>query len=465
MTNLPPDAGSDAGSNTGSDNDIDTGPRYDHERAVIHDLLRAATSDIRDILEHCLEGRTLGWEQGVRLASTTGPDLDALCAAADFLRRQQAGDVVTYVVNRNINFTNVCIKSCQFCAFSRDLGVEQGYLLSPEEVVRRALEAQELGATEVCLQAGLAPSTDGHLYIDLCRAIKAAAPALHIHGFSPEEVKYGALRARMPVRDYLQALRDAGLGSMPGTSAEILDDDVRARISPGRITTAQWIEVITTAHALGLPTTATMMFGHVETATHCMRHMDLLRSIQNDTGGFTEFVPLSFVHTQAPMFLTGRMPGVRPGATQDEVVRIHAIARLMLGPTFRNIQISWVKEGMPMAQRLLACGANDLGGTLINESISTAAGAPHGQRQTPSALQAAIRAAGRIPAERDTRYRVLRRFDGSRDSTADAGAHDASPLAPLDVVQDSEARFGSYEALTRDPRFRHQWQKPRKAEA
>ena len=405
-----------------------------------------ARPEIRAILDACLAERPLTWQQGVLLSEAAGPDLDALVAVADTLRRRQVGDVVTYVVNRNINFTNVCVKHCQFCAFSRDLRSEHGYFLEQDDVLARAREAHALGATEVCLQAGLAPTMDGRLYIDLCRAIKTALPALHIHGFSPEEVKYGALRARLSIREYLQALVEAGLGSMPGTSAEILDDDVRARISPGRITMAQWIEVVTTAHALGLPTTSTMMYGHVESAAERMRHLDLLRSIQADTGGFTEFVPLSFVPTHTPMYALARVPGVRPGPSPDEVVRVHAIARLMLGPSLRNIQVSWVKEGMDMAARLLACGGNDLGGTLINESISTAAGAAHGQRQSPRDLRRTIHDAGREPAQRDTRYTIVRRFGNH------PGAGDDEPL---DHVSDGDERFGSYQALAHDPRFRY----------
>lgn len=408
--------------------------------------LERAERQTRDILAACLAGRALAWEQGVALSGARGPELEALCAVADALRARQTGDVVTYVVNRNINFTNVCVKHCRFCAFSRDLRSEQGYMLDRDEVVARALEARDLGATEVCLQAGLAPTMDGRLYIDLCRAIKAAAPDLHIHGFSPEEVKYGALRARMSIRDYLAALVDAGLGSMPGTSAEILDDAVRARISPGRITTAQWIDVITTAHALGLPTTSTMMYGHVESAADRVRHLDLLRAIQADTGGFTEFVPLSFVPTHTPMYALARVPGVRPGPDAGEVARVHALARLMLGASVRNIQVSWVKEGMDAAVRLLACGGNDLGGTLINESISTAAGAGHGQRRSPGELREAIRRAGRVPAERSTRYEILRRFG--------PGSNPEEATEPLDRVTDGEQRFGSYQALVHEHRFR-----------
>ncbi len=407
--------------------------------------LDGVSRDIRDILEACLSDRPLPWQDGVTLSSARGRDMHALCLVADHMRARQAGDVVTYIVNRNINFTNVCVKNCKFCAFSRDLRSEQAYFLDTEEIIRRAGEAQAMGATEVCIQAGLAPDADGRIYIDLCRAVKEALPNLHLHAFSPEEVKYGALRAKMSIRDYLVELKEAGLGSLPGTSAEILDDRMRDRISPGRITTAQWIEVVTTAHELGLPTTSTMMFGHVESPADRMRHMDLLRSIQADTGGFTELVPLSFVHDEAPMFLDQAIPGVRPGPSGDDVIALYAIARLMLGPTFRNIQASWVKEGLRMSQWLLSCGVNDLGGTLMNESISTSAGAKHGQLVTPAALRHLIRDAGRIPAERNTRYHILREFDRERDPSEDQ--------EPLNSVPDGE--FGSYSGLTQDERYRY----------
>ncbi|MCB9729688.1 MAG: 5-amino-6-(D-ribitylamino)uracil--L-tyrosine 4-hydroxyphenyl transferase CofH [Deltaproteobacteria bacterium] len=401
--------------------------------------------ELARVLGACLDGRELSWQDAVSLQSARGRELLALCVVADELRLRQAGDEVTYVVNRNINFTNVCVKTCQFCAFSRDLRSEEGYLLDPAEIVRRALEAQAVGATEICLQAGLPPTLRGRLYIDLCETLTREAPGLHLHAFSPEEVKYGATRARMSIHDYLAALRDAGLGSLPGTSAEILDDALRQRIAPGRISTAEWVEVIRTAHALGLPTTSTMMFGHVETVEQRMRHMDLLRSIQKETGGFTEFVPLSFVHHEAPMFVKATQPGVSPGPTGDDVIRLYATARLMLGATFRNIQASWVKEGARVAQWLLSCGVNDLGGTLINESISTSAGAGHGQLMTPATLRRLIRDAGRTPAQRNTRYEILRRFDG---------AAELDPVEPLDGVTDPEA-FGSYRALVADPRFRY----------
>ncbi|ACY12700.1 5-amino-6-(D-ribitylamino)uracil--L-tyrosine 4-hydroxyphenyl transferase CofH [Haliangium ochraceum] len=409
-------------------------------------LARAPRAE-RAILAACMGDGCPSWQQAAELFAVRDAGLDALVAVADAVRQRQVGEAVSYVVNRNVNFTNVCVKKCQFCAFSRELRSEQGYYLARDQVIARVREAHALGATEVCLQAGLAPSAEGRQYIELCRAVKRAVPAIHVHGFSPEEVRYGALRAHMSVRAYLEELLDAGLGSMPGTSAEILDDELRARISPGRITTAQWIDVVTTAHALGIPTTSTIMYGHVEDAGHRARHLALLRDIQADTGGFTEFVPLSFIPTHAPMYALSTVPGVRPGPRPDDVVRMHAIARLMLGASVRNIQVSWVKEGMDMAARLLGCGGNDLGGTLINESISTAAGAGHGQRQSPRALRQCIRAAGRVPVQRDTGYRVLRRF-GDAESDAESGAD------TLDAAGGDE-RFGSFEALIGDRRHRY----------
>jgi len=401
-----------------------------------------ADREIRTILGRALDGHELTVAEGLRLSQTEGRDLQAATLVADELRRRQAGEIVTYVVNRNINFTNVCIKHCTFCAFSRDHREEEGYFLPIEEVVRRAQEAWDLGATEVCIQAGLPPKLDGRYYIDLCRAIKKALPELHLHAFSPEEILYGSTRSGLPIREYLAELRAAGLGTLPGTSAEILDDEIRDVISRGRITTRQWIEVITTAHSLGIKTTSTIMYGHIETPLHWVRHMDLLRSIQRDTGGFTEFVPLSLIHEEAPMYRHRLVPGVRPGATGTEVVKMHAVARLMLGPGIRNVQSSWVKEGPKLAQYLLNCGANDLGGTLINESISTSAGAPYGQLVPPRELRRMIREAGRLPAQRNTTYDLLKVY------------HEEDEPSPLDQVQDPEARFGSYRRLTASPEFR-----------
>jgi FO synthase subunit 2 len=310
----------------------------------------------------------------------------------------------------------------------------------------RAKEAQEMGATEVCIQAGLPPKLDGRFYIEICRAIKQEVPELHIHAFSPEEILYGSTRSRIPIPDYLMALKEAGLGTLPGTSAEILDDEIRDTISRGRITTRQWIEVVTTAHSLGIPTTSTIMYGHVEQPIHWVKHMALLRDIQRETGGFTEFVPLSLIHQEAPMYRRKLVKGVRPGATGSEVVKMHALARLMLGPTFKNIQSSWVKEGPKMAQYLLTAGANDLGGTLINESISTSAGASHGQLVSPAELRRMIRDLGRLPAQRSTTYQLLRVFDGGEEEEH-----------PLDRIDDAEERFGSYRTLTASHAFRYSY--------
>jgi FO synthase subunit 2 len=403
----------------------------------------SASRDVQRALDRALDGHELSLAEADRLAHAKGRDLHALSGVADELRRRQVGDTVTFVINRNVNFTNVCIKHCTFCAFSRDHREEEGYFLPIAEIVRRAREAAELGATEVCIQAGLAPKLDGRYYIDLTRAIHAALPGLHIHAFSPEEVLYGSVRSGLPIKEYLAELKDAGLGTLPGTSAEILVQDVRDVIARGRITVDQWVEVITTAHALGIRTTSTIMYAHVETPEHWVRHMALLRSIQKDTGGFTEFVPLSLIHSEAPMYAKQLVPGVRPGATGAEVVRMHALARVMLGAFIPNIQASWVKEGPKLAQLLLDAGANDLGGTLINESISTSAGAGYGQLVGPAELVRLIRDAGRAPAQRDTLYHVVKRYEDGE--TVDS---------PLDTVEDAEARFGSYRRLIASGEFR-----------
>lgn len=414
---------------------------------ALETCLQPVTPRIRAILEASLDGREIGLEDGIALSEARKADLHALCLVADELRRRQVGDRVTYVVNRNINFTNVCIKSCKFCAFARTVRSEQGYFLPREEVARRVRQASEMGATEVCLQAGLSPNLDGDSYINLCRVVKEASPRIHIHAFSPEEVKFGAALGRVSHGDYLAKLKEAGLGSLPGTSAEILDDQLRKAISPTRITTREWLEIIESAHRLGIPTTSTMMFGHVESVEHRIRHMLLLRSVQRETGGFTEFVPLSFVHEEAPLFATKEVPGVRPGPTGDDVLRLYATARLLLGWDIRNLQASWVKEGLRTSQLLLRCGVNDLGGTLMNESISTAAGARHGQLMTPARLRRVIRDAGRTPVQRDTVYDVVREFGETSEQ---------DPIEPLDTITEPDEVFGSYDALTRDARFHYE---------
>ena len=396
------------------------------------------------VLNRALSGEDITSEEAVVLFGAEGQEYNAMVMTADELRRRTVGDIVTYVVNRNINFTNVCIKRCGFCAFSRDFRQEEGYLLPVEEIIRRAKEAWDYGATEVCVQAGLPPKMEGDLYIRLCEALKKELPDMHIHGFSPEEVLYGSIRSESTIKQYLTELKAAGVGSLPGTSAEILDQELRDKISPGRITVDQWTEVITTAHELGIPTTSTVMFGYLETPTQLAKHMDLIRGIQQQTGGITEFVPLSFVHTEAPMFMKGLVDDVRPGPSGIEVIKMHAIARIMLNNWIPNIQASWVKEGSRMSQLLLTAGVNDLGGTLINESISTAAGAQHGQLMRPSEFRQIIRQAGRIPAERYTTYKTRRVFSDTDQE-----------LDPLDLVGDNvEEVFGSYARLVKLDTYR-----------
>ena len=406
-------------------------------------LLRTISPQTAEILDHALSGKDITLEQATRLFDADGSDLLAMIAAADDLRSRTVGDVVTYVINRNINFTNVCVKACGFCAFSRGHLAEEGYYLPVEEIIRRAQEARELGATEVCVQAGLAPGMDGWHYVNLCRALKQALPDLHIHGFSPEEVLYGATLAGVTVRDYLIALKEAGVGSLPGTSAEILVDSVRQQVSPGRIGVAQWIELIQSAHEVGIPTTSTLMYGFVESSRDKAVHLNLLRQIQRRTGGITELVPLSFVYEEAPMFHRKPPAGLRRGASGAEVMKMYAVSRLMLNNDIPNLQVSWVKEGPKLSQIALLAGANDFGGTLINESISTAAGASYGQLMKPSQFRGMIREMGRIPAERSTTYQKIRIFES-----------EAQHRDLLDDVNDPKERFGSYQNLIRLKQYR-----------
>jgi 7,8-didemethyl-8-hydroxy-5-deazariboflavin synthase CofH subunit len=394
---------------------------------------------IEGILDKALEGRELSAEDGAALFAAEGDNLQRLMDAADELRRQRVGDRVAYVINRNVNFTNVCVKRCGFCAFSRGHLAEQGYFLPTEEILRRVREAWDLGATEVCIQAGLPPRIDGSFYIDLCAAIKREIPEIHVHAFSPEEILYGATLSNRSIEDYLMAMRDVGLGSMPGTSAEILDDGVREIISPGRISTRDWMTVIKTAHKVGIPTTSTIMYGHIESALDRARHLELLRDIQKETGGITEFVPLSFIAAEAPMVKKSLVEGVRTQVTREDVLRMYAVARLMLDPWIANIQATWVKQGAQLAQECLKAGANDFGGTLMNESISTSAGAQHGQFLHPRELRSWIRAAGRVPVQRSTTYKALRVFE-------------EEPSEP-EPSWDGD-RFGSYATLIASPEFR-----------
>src|SRR5881398_3934153 len=377
----------------------------------------ACQAEIREILHAAACGEELAFEQGLVLASAEGSAQQALVAFADQLRRETVGDAITYVVNRNINFTNVCFVGCSFCGFGRGPGAADAYSLSLDEVVRRAREAWERGATEVCVQGGLPRDLDGFFYRDLLRAIKRAIPEMHVHAFSPMEIDYGVMKTGMPLRDYLQMMKDEGLGSIPGTAAEILDDRVRQELSPNKLPVARWIEIISTAHELGIPTTSTIMYGHVEEPADWVRHMLLLRSIQKRTGGFTEFVPLGFIHQNTRLFKHG---GARPGALREEHLRVHALSRVLLHGAIRNVQVSWVKLGIETSLACLEAGANDFGGTLMEENISKAAGATFGEYVSPEEFRAHIRKIGRVPAERSTTYKIRRAFERREEDPSSA---------------------------------------------
>src|SRR5215831_2592666 len=364
--------------------------------------------EIPAILARAQAGHALGEDDIVRLFRCRGEEFSAVCAAADELRRTANGDVVSYVVTRNINYTNICYFKCGFCAFSKGKLSEnlrgRPYELSRDEVAHRAREAWVRGATEVCMQGGIHPSYDGTTYLEICRAVKGVAPDIHIHAFSPLEVHQGAATLGVPVENFLRSLQAVGLGTLPGTAAEILDDEVRAVLCPDKIVTGRWLEVMRAAHRSGLRSTATIMFGHVDRYEHWARHLLRIRDLQRETGGFTEFVPLPFVHMEAPIYLKGRS---RRGPTFREAVLMHAIARLALHPLITNIQTSWVKMGREGVQTCLRSGANDLGGTLMDETITRSAGASHGQEMTPVEMERTIRSLGRVPRQRDTLYRAV----------------------------------------------------------
>ena len=409
----------------------------------IDSLFKNADPIVSKILNNALSDKEISVQEGLTLYNTTGIDFHLVGLVADEIRRRRVGDIVSYVVNRNINFTNVCIKQCGFCAFSRDFREEEGYFLPTEEIVRRAKEAHQLGATEVCIQAGLPPDMEGDLYENICREIKKEIPDIHIHGFSPEEILYGATRSETSIEEFLKRMKEAGVDTLPGTSAEILDQELRDKISPGRISVKNWEKVIKTAHKMGINTTSTMMFGHVETLEDRVKHIAKLREIQKETGGFTEFVPLNFIPDEAPMYKHQLHEGIKDGASGNDVLLTHAIARIMLNNSINNLQMSWVKEGQKMSQLLLMWGANDFGGTLINESISTSAGSVHGQLLRPKEIRRLIKEIGRIPAERDTNYKILRKFGNENEIESE-----------LDKVTDT-SRFGSYVELIKINKFNY----------
>ncbi len=396
-----------------------------------------------DALPLELTGEELGEEELVRLLETRGEDRRAVLAAADALRREVCGDTVSYVVTRNIQYTNVCYFRCGFCAFSKGKLAANlrgaPYLVPLEEIVRRCEEAWERGATEVCLQGGIHPAFTGAFYLDVVEAIRAAVPGLHVHAFSALEVWQGAATLGLPLERYLTLLREAGLGSLPGTAAEILDDDVRRVICPDKVTTEQWLQVHETAHRVGLHSNVTMMFGHVERPLHWARHLLRAREQQARSGGFTEFVPLPFVHMEAPIALKGR---ARRGPSFGEVLLVHAVARLALHPLITNVQASGVKLGPEGAAAVLRAGVNDLGGTLMNESISRAAGSEHGQELSPERMEELIRSLGRTPRQRTTLY-------GDACAERQAASFGAAPLAEPWNPPASEARLRAPKRLVR----------------
>jgi len=364
----------------------------------------AAAPTLRSALDRVLEKQDaacLCKEERQALANADGPDLIALLVAADTLRRDLVGNLVTYVVNRNINFTNICFVGCKFCAFSRGPREADSYFHSLDDMARKATEAWALGATEVCIQGGLPHGLPPFYYRDILRAVKTAVPQMHIHAFSPMEIVYGVELTGMSLRDYLTMLRDNGLDTLPGTAAEILDDDVRQVLSRNKLSSMQWQEVIRTAHQCGIRSTSTLMYGHMETPTHWLRQLALFRQIQSETGGFTEFVPLGFVHQNTLLFQQGL---ARSGPTLAEHLKIHALARILLAGSIHNIQVSWVKLNRGLSQLCLQAGANDYGGTLMEENISREAGATAGQYTSPEDFQSLILEVGRIPAERNTKY-------------------------------------------------------------
>jgi FO synthase len=368
------------------------------------DVAPRISANLRSSLERIIDtqsGDSISLEEAYALAHAEGDDLLGLLTAANFLRAELTGNIVTYVVNRNINFTNICFVGCKFCAFSRGPRESDTYFLDPAQVAQKAVEAAELGATEVCIQGGLPHGLPPFYYRDILRAVKKAVPAMHIHAFSPMEIVYGVELTGMSLADYLSMLRDNGLGTLPGTAAEILDDEVRNILSHNKLSTARWIDVIRTAHRRGIRTTSTMMYGHTETPEHWVRQMHLLRAIQVETGGFTEFVPLGFVHQNTLLFHQGL---ARSGPTLQEHLKVHALARLLLAGSINNIQVSWVKLNRKLAQLCLHAGANDYGGTLMEENISREAGATAGQYTSPEDFQTLILEASRIPAERNTTY-------------------------------------------------------------
>ncbi len=375
---------------------------------MLERLLSDVSKEVGRILDKALDKRELTPAEAVDLLAVTGSDLFALIRAADLARIEDNGDDVSYVVTRNINFTNVCYVGCTFCGFSRHKDEADAYDHPIEIMIEKARDGIARGATEVCIQGGIHPNKDHHHYREILIALKSEFPKLHVHAFSPEEMDFGHRKSGMKLTEYLLWLMEAGLGTMPGTAAEILDDEVRNIVSPRKLKTARWVEIVRAAHSVGLRSSSTLMYGHVETVEHVANHLNLLRDLQKETGGFTEFVPLGFIHERNILF---NHLESRPGASMPEDLRIIAVSRLFLRPWITNIQMSWVKMGPKLAQMALLSGANDFGGTLMEESISRESGSHFGENLPQEEIRQLIRDLGRTPVERSTKYDVLRRFD------------------------------------------------------
>ena len=386
---------------------------------MLERLLSDVTPEVARVLDDALSGRELGEKDAAILLRAEGADLAALTRAADLARRDDKGDDITFVVNRNINFTNVCYVGCSFCGFSRHKDDPDAYDHDMSVLVDKTREGITRGATEVCIQGGIHPNKTHEHYREILTSLKSEFPDLHIHAFSPEEIDFGHRKSDLELSDYLRWLVDAGLGSMPGTAAEILDDEVRNVVSPRKLKRDRWIEIVKAAHGIGLPSTSTLMYGHIEKIEHAAAHLALLREIQKETGGFTEFVPLGFIHERNVLF---NHMGARAGSSMPEDLRLVAVARLFLRPWITNIQVSWVKMGPKLAQMGLMSGANDFGGTLMEESISRESGSQFGENLPPEDMRRLIREIGRTPVERSTTYGILHRFDDP--------AQDPSSLEP-----------------------------------
>ncbi len=370
---------------------------------------QAVSAPVQQILAQCLQGNELSVADACVLFATQGEEAQAVLDTADQVRQKRVGNTGSYVITRNINFTNVCYMGCRFCNFAKEKGDQDAEFLTVEQVADRAEEAWARGATEVCIQGGLHPDIDANYYRDLIVAVKKRVPDIHIHAFSPFEIWYGCKKARLEPEVFLSELKALGLGTMPGTAAEILDTEIRKQLTKNKLTTEEWVRIVKAAHSVGVRTTSTIMYGHVDQPIHWANHLELLRDIQKETGGFTEFVPLGFIHYETRLY-NDNPDVVRPGPTRDEHFKMHAIARLMLQGHIDNIQASWVKMGPDVAAKMLRSGANDLGGTLMNESISRAAGATHGQEVMPEDMVANIHSAGLEAVQRNTLYEPLETF-------------------------------------------------------